>query len=72
MLALIGITDGTANILFSFAALTGMLSIVSVLGSLYPVVTVLLAWMFLKERLQPIQYVGIIATFIGVISITAG
>ena len=72
MLALIGVTDGTANILFSFAALTGMLSIVSVLGSLYPVVTVLLAWIFLKERLQPIQYVGIIATFIGVISITAG
>ena len=72
MLAIIGVTDGSANILFSFAALTGMLSIVSVLGSLYPVVTVVLAWLFLKERLQPIQYVGIIATIIGVISITAG
>ena len=72
ILAAIGITDATANILFTFASSDGMLSIVSVLGSLYPVVTVILAWLFLKERLQMIQYVGIFATFIGVISITAG
>lgn len=72
MLAAIGITDATANILFTFASADGMLSIVSVLGSLYPVVTVILAWIFLKERLMAIQYVGIVATFIGVVSITAG
>ena len=72
MLTAIGVTDATANILFTYASMDGMLSIVSVLGSLYPVVTVILAWIFLKERLMPIQYVGIVATFIGVVSITAG
>ena len=72
MLTAIGVTDASANILFTFASATGYLSIVSVLGSLYPVVTVILAWALLKERLQTVQYVGIVATFVGVISITAG
>ena len=72
MLFLIGITDAGANILFTFASTDGLLSIVSVLGSLYPVVTVILAWMFLKERLLFIQYIGITATIVGVVAITAG
>jgi EamA domain-containing membrane protein RarD len=49
-----------------------MLSLVGVLGSLYPVATVLLARFILKEKLMAIQYVGVIAAFIGVIAIGAG
>ena len=72
MLVIIGATDAIANVFYTMAAGTGMLSIVSVLGSLFPVVTVVLAWVFDKERLMPIQYVGICIALAGVAAITAG
>jgi drug/metabolite transporter (DMT)-like permease len=58
--------------LFAFAASLGLLSVVAVLGSLYPIVTVLLAWWIHKERLIPVQYLGIVVTFSGVALIAVG
>lgn len=72
LLAVIGATDAGANVLYAFAASLGLLSVVSVLGSMYPVVTVLLAWWIHNERLKPIQYFGIAATLTGVALITLG
>jgi drug/metabolite transporter (DMT)-like permease len=72
LLATIGATDAGANILFAFAASLGLLSVVAVLGSLYPIVTVLLAWWIHKERLIPVQYLGIVVTFSGVALIAVG
>ena len=54
------------------AAGIGMLSVVSVLGSLFPVVTVILAWRIHGERLLAVQYAGTALTIAGVIAITAG
>jgi drug/metabolite transporter (DMT)-like permease len=68
----IGSFDVLANLAYSFAAGMGLLSIVSVLGSLYPVVTVLLAWAILKEKLSPPQYVGIVVAMSGVVMINVG
>jgi len=62
----------SANVMFAFAASLGLLSVVAVLGSLYPVVTVLLAWWIHKERLMPVQYLGIAVTFSGVALISIG
>jgi drug/metabolite transporter (DMT)-like permease len=45
---------------------------VSVLGSLYPVVTVLLARVFLGERVRRVQEVGIVAALAGVALIASG
>lgn len=72
MLATIGACDAGANVLYTFAASLGLLSVVSVLGSLYPIVTVLLAWWIHKERLMKIQYVGIAITFSGVALLAMG
>ena len=72
MLATIGASDAGANVLYTFAASLGLLSVVSVLGSLYPIVTVLLAWWIHKERLMRIQYVGIAITFSGVALLALG
>jgi len=71
-LAAIGLTDASANILFTSAAALGLLSITAVLGSLYPMVTVLLAWWLNGERLARVQYWGIAATMVGVLAITVG
>ncbi len=65
-LIVIGVMDVAANVCFGWATSMGALSIVSVLGSIYPIVTVALAWLVLKERLVPIQYVGIAAAMSGV------
>jgi drug/metabolite transporter (DMT)-like permease len=71
-LALIGAFDILANVSFGYASTAGMLSVVSVLGSIYPVFTVLLAWWILKERLLPVQYAGVVAALLGVAAISIG
>lgn len=71
-LVAIGTFDVVANLMFAFATTYGMLAIVSVLGSLYPVVTVVLAWAVLRERLAPAQYVGVAVALVGVAAISAG
>jgi drug/metabolite transporter (DMT)-like permease len=43
-----------------------------VLGSLYPVVTILLARVVLHERVQAMQRVGVVAALVGVAFIAAG
>jgi drug/metabolite transporter (DMT)-like permease len=40
------------------ASSRGEVSVAAVLGSLYPVVTAVLAWAVVKERLRPIQVLG--------------
>lgn len=72
MLVAIGIADGGANLVFSVASTLGLVSVVSVLGSLYPVVTVLLARAFLAERLRPVQIFGAIAALGGVALVSLG
>ncbi|MFN8080251.1 MAG: DMT family transporter [Kineosporiaceae bacterium] len=72
MLAAVGIADGAANLIFSIASTMGLVSVVAVLGSLYPVATVLLARAFLAERLRPVQVVGVVAALGGVAMVSAG
>lgn len=72
-LAAIGLLDTGANALFAAASMRhGLLSVVSVLASLYPVVTVLLARYLLGERVQRTQDFGVAITLAGVILLTAG
>lgn len=54
-----GILDAAANLLFVYASGLGSLTVVSVLTSLYPLGTILLARIVLKERLAINQGVGI-------------
>jgi len=72
-LVAIGLLDTAGNALFAAASSRhGLLSVVSVLASLYPVVTVLLARIVLGERVQRTQDVGVIVALTGVVLITAG
>ncbi len=69
--ALIGLLDTAANGLFVLASARGFLSIVSVLGSLYPVMTVLLAHIVLGERITRLQRLGV-AVALGGVAVVAG
>jgi drug/metabolite transporter (DMT)-like permease len=68
----IGVLDTGGNALFAAASTHGLLSVVSVLASLYPVVTVLLARIVLGERVQRTQDAGVVVALAGVVLITAG
>lgn len=71
-LALIGVLDVGANAFFALGTDTGLLSVVSVLASLYPVATVVLARALLHERLVPLQTAGVAVALAGVGMIAAG
>jgi drug/metabolite transporter (DMT)-like permease len=69
MVAGVGILD-TAGFLASNSGFESeQVGIVTVLGSLFGAVTLLLAWIFLRERLVPRQWAGIGAIFTGIILI---
>jgi drug/metabolite transporter (DMT)-like permease len=72
VLALIGTLDMGANALFAAAATKGLVSVVAVLGSLYPMVTFALAHVVLGERIQRAQQIGVAGTVAGVALISAG
>ena len=61
----IGCGDLGANFLFGIASSRGQVSVASVLGSLYPVMTVILARVVIGERLRRIQQVGVVLAIAG-------
>jgi drug/metabolite transporter (DMT)-like permease len=65
-LAAVGAFDVLANVTFGVASTKGLVSIVSVAGSLYPVATVLLARFVHQERLLRIQQIGVVLALVGV------
>ncbi|WP_088320361.1 DMT family transporter [Kineosporia sp. R_H_3] len=72
-LAAVGLADAGANILFGLAASRDeMVSIVSVLGTLYPVATVLLARYVLGERMLGVQRAGVGVAMAGVVLLAVG
>jgi drug/metabolite transporter (DMT)-like permease len=65
-IALIGVLDVSANALYVFASRSGFLSVVGVLGSLYPIVTLLAAYVVLNERITRVQKGGVVLALVGV------
>lgn len=72
MLATIGVFDVGANAMLAVALTKGLVGLVAVLSSLYPVVTVLLARAVLGERVAPAQRLGVVLALGGVAAIAAG
>ena len=72
VLASIGILDTGGNVFFAAASAKGLVSVVSILASLYPVVTVLLARAVLNERVHRSQELGIVLALAGIVLISAG
>ncbi|GEM_PF-90783 len=62
----VGVLDTAAYVANTIGFATHQVAVVSVLASLFSTVTVVLAWLFLRERLRWNQWVGIISIFIGI------
>jgi len=71
-LVAVGAFDIVATTLFAAATQEGLLSVVGVAGSLYPVVTIVLARAVLAERIARPQQAGVAGTMTGVALIAAG
>jgi drug/metabolite transporter (DMT)-like permease len=66
-----GCLDSLGNLLFAASSSHGVVSVTSVLASLYPVVTVVLAAVVLKERIGGAQRAGVVLTLTGIVLISA-
>jgi drug/metabolite transporter (DMT)-like permease len=72
VLVAVGLFDVSANALFALGTGLGMVSVVAVLASLYPVITIVLARLVLGERLRGVQRAGGLVALVGVALISAG
>lgn len=72
VLICIGGADFAGNLLLGVATTKGLVSLAVVLGSLFPIVTALLAYKLLHERLHKLQYLGIAFAVTGVALIAVG
>ncbi|MBA3421441.1 MAG: DMT family transporter [Thermoleophilaceae bacterium] len=67
----IGVLDLVAVGLFALASTQGLVSVVAALGSLYPLATVVLARLLLRERMTTAQLAGVSVALVGVLAISA-
>jgi drug/metabolite transporter (DMT)-like permease len=71
MLFVVGVFDVGANATFAYASRHGLLSVISVLSSLYPAMTVVLARLVHAERLARVQLLGVVGALAGVVLIAS-
>jgi drug/metabolite transporter (DMT)-like permease len=67
-----GFIGSMGNLAFIVATREGDLAIVAVIGSLFPVATVALAYVFMSERLGRLQLVGVVTALTAVALVSAG
>jgi drug/metabolite transporter (DMT)-like permease len=72
VIALIGLLIIAADAMYATASTKGILGVVAALSTLYPIVTIALARVYLRERVEPRQQLGIALSLSGVVAISAG
>jgi drug/metabolite transporter (DMT)-like permease len=70
LIVMSSLLDSAGNAFYALSARLGRMDAAAVLGSLYPGSTVLLAWFILKERVSPLQMIGILVALVAIVLIT--
>lgn len=70
LIALNAVLDVGGNVFYILAGQIGRMDVAAVLGSLYPGATVILAWLILKEKINALQKVGILAALVAIALMT--
>ena len=72
VVALSGVLDMTANVLFLYAVREGLLALGAVISAMYPASTLVLARTVLDERLRPVQVAGLVLAAVAVSLVALG
>ncbi len=70
LIAGVGVFDAGAFLVASLGLRTGHVAVVTVISSLFSAVTVFLAWVVLRERLERTQWLGIFLIFVGIVLVS--
>jgi drug/metabolite transporter (DMT)-like permease len=66
----VAVLDTAANVAYNLGITVSLTAVVSVISSLFSAVTVLLAWVFLRERLARWQWAGVGAILVGIVLVS--